>query len=124
MRRAEVQLSGIEGFAKNPQVQYLLRRKSQNTRLGVAGVIPKPITIEGVLEFSSGAIIQRRADVVNHSTVCDGIESNTDFVLRVDGFDKLFVPWYHKLPLPQDSPKSCKYPRGINLKDFHPTWSG
>jgi hypothetical protein len=121
LTRAEVQLSGIEGFAKNPQVQHLLRRKSQNTRLGGAGVIPKPVTIQPVREFSSGAIIQWRADSVNHSTVCDGIESNTNLVLRVDGFDELFVTWYHKWPCCKIAPRAASSPRGINRKDSDPS---
>ena len=63
----------------------------------VARVVPKPIPIHPVLNSRSRTIIHGGADQINHSAVGFGIESQADLFLLFDGFDKLFVIWYHSV---------------------------
>jgi len=63
----------------------------------VAGVVPKTVPIHPVLNSAFRSIIQGSADQINYAAVGCRIEPQGHFFLLFDGFDKLFVIWYHNV---------------------------
>ncbi len=82
-------------MTQNSHIQNLFRQQTQPWRSGVAGIVPKPVSVDPVLSSDARTIIERGADQINNSAIGDGIEPEANFMFCVNGFDKLLVIWYH-----------------------------
>ena len=95
--RRDTEFCRIEHRAENAQVQDLLWQEIQYMSAIVASVVPKTIPVHPVRNCSSRTIIHGSADQINHSAVGCGIEPQGDLFFLCNGFDKLFVIWYHNV---------------------------